>query len=95
MITPMAGWPLGVSWQASVHYPSPRLLKLTDDVWSCSLRVPSSQRRMYPPSLPLNHQLTSDSHRLGLVSTWGVRAFQTLLLVGPRLTAGIGIPGLL
>ena len=75
-------------------FPFPEFLDFTN-VGSCSLRVPSSQRRFHPSGLALNRQLTSNSHRIGLVNTWGVRPFQTLLLAGPRLTAGIGIPGLL
>ena len=65
-------------------FPFPRLLDFTEG-GSCSLRVPSSQRRLHTLSVALNCRLTSNNpHRFGLVNAWGVRAFQTLLLVGPK-----------
>ena len=66
-------------------FPFPRVLEFADEVGSRSLCVPSSQRRLHSRSLALNCRLTSDHpRRFGLVNAWGVRAFQTLLLVGPK-----------
>ena len=66
-------------------FPFPRLLDFTDEVASCSLRVLSSQRTSHSLSLTLNCRLTSDDpRRFGMVNAWGVRAFQTLLLVSPK-----------
>ena len=65
-------------------FPFPEFLDFTN-VGSCSLRVPSSQRRLHSLSVALNCRLTSDHpRRFGLVNAWGVRAFQILLLVGPK-----------